>query len=349
MSVAVDGGIHEELLQGEDRSVDRVKIGVVIHTKLRDRIFTQEDMARLSRLGDVIWTNSPDPISIEEACELLADCEVGVGSWKTPYPNAELMAACPKLRLWEHVAGTVKHMFGPHLEGRDLVIASCKTANADSVAEMTLAEIILGVRRVFENAAANRAGPAGWPPNLKTLWESTVGVVGASEVGKRVIALLQPFGCPILLYDPYVSKDQAAAMGARLVADLAELCAESDVVSLHTPDLPETRHIIGARELQAMRDDAIFINTARGRCVDEAALVAELERGRLFAFLDVTFPEPPAADSPLRRLPNVVYTSHIAGPQSANLGHQAVNDIAAFLQGGSPTAVVTEDMLGTTA
>ena len=330
-------------------SVNRPKIGVVIHTRLRDRIFTKEDMTRLNGLGDVKWTEAPDPISLEAACEILADCEIGVGSWKTPYPNAELLAACPKLQLWEHVAGTVKHMFGPHLHERKLIIASCKPANADSVAEMTLGEIILGVRRVFENAAANRVGPTGKPANLKVLWESTIGVVGASEIGKRVIRLLQPFGCSILLYDPYVSEGQATAMGVRLVPDLIDLCANSDVVTLHTPALPETEHIMGGPEFQAMRDDAVFINTARGVCVDEAALVAELEQGRLFAFLDVTWPEPPAADSPFRRLPNVVYTSHIAGPESANLGHQAVNDIAAYLQGGSPMAIVTEDMLGYTA
>ncbi len=330
-------------------SVNRPKIGVVIHTNLRDRIFTKEDMARLNQLGEVRWTESPDPISLQAACELLQDCEVGVGSWKTPYPSAELLAACPKLKLWEHVAGTVKHMFGPHLDERNLIIASCKPANADSVAEMTLAEIILGVRRVFENAVANRAGPTGKPANLKTLWESTVGVVGASEVGKQVIRLLQPFGCSILLYDPYVSQEQAIAMGVQLVPDLVELCANSDVVTLHTPALPETEHIMGGPEFRSMRDDAVFINTARGMCVDEAALIAELEQGRLFAFLDVTWPEPPAADSLFRRLPNVVYTSHIAGPESANLGHQAVNDIAAYLQGGSPMAVVTKDMLDYTA
>ncbi len=329
--------------------MNQAKIGVVIHTKLRDRIFAHEDMARLNQLGEVRWTDSPDPISVQEACDILGDCEIGVGSWNTPYPTEELLAVCPKLRLWEHVAGTVKHMFGPHLEGRNLIIASCKTANADAVAEMTLGEIILGVRRVFENAAANRDGPAAKPANLKILRGSTIGVVGASEVGKRVIHLLQPFGCSILLYDPFVIEEQAAAMGAQLVADLADLCANSDVVTLHTPALPQTRHIIGARELRAMRDDTIFINTARGHCVDEAALVAELEQGRLFALLDVSSPEPAPADSPLRRLPNVVYTSHIAGPASTNLGHQAVNDIAAFLQGGAPMAVVSEDTLAHTA
>ncbi len=129
--------------------MNQAKIGVVIHTKLRDRIFAHEDMARLNQLGEVRWTDSPDPISVQEACDILGDCEIGVGSWNTPYPTEELLAVCPKLRLWEHVAGTVKHMFGPHLKGRNLIIASCKTANADAVAEMTLGEIILGVRRVF--------------------------------------------------------------------------------------------------------------------------------------------------------------------------------------------------------
>ena len=329
--------------------MSRTRIGVVIHTSLRDRLFSQEDQARLNALGDVTWTDSVDPISVEEACALLADCEVGVGSWRTPYPTAELLAACPRLRLWEHVAGTVKHMFGPHLHGRNLTIASCKTANADSVAEMTIGEIILGLRRVFPNAAANREGPVGKPANLKLLWGSTVGVIGASEVGKRVIRLLQPFGCSILLYDPFVSEEQATGMGTSLVHDLVELCAHSDAVTLHTPDLPSTQGIVGAREFKAMRDDAIFINTARGRCIDEAALVAELERGRLFAFLDVSWPEPALADSPLRRLPNVVYTSHIAGPETPNLGHQAVNDIAAFLAGGRPAYVVSEAQLPMTA
>ncbi|KPK82556.1 MAG: phosphoglycerate dehydrogenase [Phycisphaerae bacterium SM23_33] len=320
-------------------------MGVVIHTRLRDRLFAPEDMVRLNGLGEVVWTESPEPITVGQACEILADCEIGVGSWGTPYPCAELLEACPRLRLWEHAAGTVKHMFGPHLSGRGLVIASCKPANAENVAAMTLGEIILGLWRVFENAAANRLGPAGSPPALKVLYRATVGVIGASQVGRRVIRLLQPFGCNVLLYDPFVSPAGAAEMGASLVADLLELCRRSDVVTLHTPDLPATERLLGAREFRAMRDDAVFINTARGRCVDEAALIAELQSGRLLAFLDVTHPEPAAADSPLRKLPNVVLTSHIAGVPATNMGRQAVDDIAAFLAGRSPMCVVTPQEL----
>lgn len=325
------------------------RIGVVIHTSLRDLLFSEEDRARLDSLGEVVRTESREPISVGEAIELLAGCEVGVGSWRTPQLDARIAEACPGLRLWEHVAGTVKHMFGPHLEGRDITIASCKTAIADNVAEMTLGEIILGLRRVFENAAANRRGVPERPSRIGVLFSSTVGVVGASEVGRRVVKLLRPFSCRVLLYDPFVAEGEAAEMGAELVGDLIDLCAGSDVVTLHTPALPSTERLLGGREFRAMRDDAVFINTARGMCIDEAALVAELEKGRLFAFLDVSKPEPAPADSPLRRLPNLVYTSHIAGVPALNMGKQAVDDIAAFLGGGSPMCVVREENLDRTA
>jgi phosphoglycerate dehydrogenase-like enzyme len=320
-------------------------IGVVIHTKLRDRIISKEDRERLDSLGEVRWTDSPEPITVEEAVAILRGCEVGVGSWGTPYPTKELLDGAPDLRLWEHVAGTVKMMFGPHLEGRHLTIASCKTAIADCVAEMALAEIILGLRRAFENASANRSGPAGKPANVKVLYGSTVGVVAASEVGRRVTRMLGPFGARILLYDPYVTEDAARGMGAELVRDLVDLCRRSDAVTLHTPMLPSTEKMLGREHFRAMKDDAVFVNTSRGGCVDEAALVAELEKGRLFGLLDVSDPEPPAPESPLRSLPNVVYTSHIAGPASFNMGRQAVDDIAAFLSGGSPMCVVKADDL----
>jgi phosphoglycerate dehydrogenase-like enzyme len=321
------------------------KIGVVVHTDLRARIFSPEEIERMNTLGEVVWTDSPTPISVQEAVQLLKDCEIGVGSWGTPHPNAELMAGCPKLKLWEHTAGSVKHMFGPHLDGRDLKISSCGTAIADCVAEMTLGEIIIGVRGILPNAAANRDGNKRQPANVKTLSTGVVGIVGASNIGKRMIKLLRPFGAKVLLYDPYLSEDTAAEMGVELIGDLAELCAESDVVTLHTPALPSTAKIMGAREFQAMKDDAVFINTSRGMCVDENALITELEKGRLFAFLDVTDPEPPAGDSPLRQLPNVIYTSHIAGPADFRLGKQAVDDVDAYLNGRQPMYIVTSDML----
>ena len=124
------------------------KIGVVIHTSLVNSVFSAADRARLNALGEVRWTASEKPLEEPAAIELLRDCTIGVGSWRTPWPSAQLVEACPDLRLWEHVAGTVTRFFGPHLEGRDLTIASCKTAIADNVADVTLAQLIMGIRRL---------------------------------------------------------------------------------------------------------------------------------------------------------------------------------------------------------
>jgi phosphoglycerate dehydrogenase-like enzyme len=335
------------------------KIGVVIHTNLREQLFSEEDRTRLESLGDVVWTDSAEKLSTEKAIDLLKDADVGVGSWGTPKPDQALMDGCPCLRLWEHVAGTVKMMFGPHLDGRDMTIASCKGAIADNVAEVTVGEIITGVRRVWENAAEQRRvySPDGGAqvgerkkyPQRRVMSVSTIGIVAASEIGRRVSKLLQPFGCRVLCYDPYLTREQAAAFGAELVDDLVELCRLCDAVTLHTPALPATKHMLGAKHFQAMGDDTVFVNTSRGNCIDQAALVEELQKGRLFAFLDVTDPEPTPLDSPLRALPNVVLTPHLAGARSFNLGRRAVDDIQAFLQGGSPQCVVTKDMLGRVA
>ncbi len=322
-----------------------INIGVLIPAPQRDLLFTSEDQARLAALGVVRWNESAAQLSIDEACEFLADCEIGVGSWGTASPNAQLMNACPNLRLWEHVAGTVKRMFGPHLDGRDITIATCAPAIAENVAEMTIGELIIGLKRVLENAAGNRCNGAGKPTNSRTLGNSTIGVIGASSVGRHVIRLLQPFGATVLLYDPFVSESEAAKLGVKLMSDLTELCALSNAVTLHTPSLPATNKLVGAKELQAMRDDVVFINTSRGDCVDEQALISELEKGRLFAFLDVTNPEPAAQDSPLRSLPNVVYTLHIAGGPDVKLGRQAVDDIAAFMRGEEPLMAVRPEML----
>lgn len=324
------------------------RIGVIVHRPLCDQLFSPQARRQLEQLGEVVWTESASPLSIEDACELLQSCDVAVGSWKSPVPGTQIMERCPHLRLWMHAAGSVKHFFGPHLVGRDLTIASCAPAIAAGVAEMVVGQLIIGLRRILQDAAANRA-PLGesTPASYrgKVLSSSTIGVIGASHVGRQVIGMLLPFGADILVYDPFVSEAEAAALGVRKAHDLTELCAASDAVTLHTPLLPETEHLLKAVHFAAMRDDTVFINSSRGGCIDEEALIAELQKGRLQAFLDVSDPEPAAPDSPLRRLPNVVLTSHIAGAPQFKIGQQVVSDVAAWQRGATPQMIVTAAML----
>jgi phosphoglycerate dehydrogenase-like enzyme len=133
-----------------------------------------------------------------------------------------------------------------------------------------------------------------------------------------VLELLRPFDFEVLLADPHVEADEAARLGARLVG-LDALMAGADIVSVHAPDLPETRRLVNAERLAAMKDGAVLVNTARGSLVDTDALVAELATGRISAILDVTDPEPLPTDSPLFDLPNLFLTPHVAGSQGNEL------------------------------
>lgn len=323
-----------------------MKIGVLIPVPNRNGLFTQGSWAELTALGTVVANAGDKQLTVDEAAAMLADCDVAVGSWGTAHPATPgLLARLPKLKLWVHAAGTVKHMITPEVTARGLVVASCAPAIGEDVADTVLGEIIIGLRRIIPNGQANRTTVGAPARNKKTLPFATVGVVGASTVGRCVINRLLPLGPAVLVYDPYLTEAAARELGVTKIDDVTELCRRSDAVTLHTPPLEATRHIMGAKQFQAMADDAVFVNAARGMCVDEAALIAELSKGRLFAFLDVSDPEPTPADSPFRKLPNVVYTSHIAGGGSPRIGQQVVADIQAFVAGRSPRMAVTADML----
>jgi phosphoglycerate dehydrogenase-like enzyme len=213
-------------------------------------------------------------------------------------------------------------------------------ANAVPVAEFTLAAILFANKRMFELRDLYRADPSrGSSYELMDTpignFRRTVGLVGASRIGRKVAAMLGGFDLDVLLYDPFVAADDPIARQAELV-DLDVLMARADVVSVHAPSLPSTRHMIGARQLKLMQDGATFINTARGALVDEAALVAELQTGRIHAVIDVTDPEIPPATSPLFTLPNVFLTPHVAGAigtERARLGLMVVEEVERFVRG----------------
>jgi phosphoglycerate dehydrogenase-like enzyme len=158
--------------------------------------------------------------------------------------------------------------------------------------------------------------------------------------------LLEPFEVKILLDDPFVTPEAAAEMGTEKT-ELEEMLSQADIVTLHAPAKPDTHHMINADRLALMKDDALLINTARGTLIDEAALIVELSKGRFFAFLDVTDPEPPAPASQLRRLENVVVVPHLAGciEDCSHMGEMAMEELRRFFGGEAPLYQVTPDML----
>lgn len=252
----------------------------------------------------------------------LREVEVLYTSWGCPPLTAEVLRRAPKLRAVVHAAGSVKGHVTEACWQRGIVVSSAAAANAEPVAEYTLAAILFANKRVLDIARIYRdeRTAADWDRRFPGFgnYRRTIGVVGASRIGRRVIELLRPFAMDVLVSDPYLTQDLGVAQ-----VELDELVERSDVISLHAPSLPETRHLIDARRLALMRDGATLINTARGALVDQGALVAEVTSGRLHAVIDVTEPEVLPAGSPLYDLPNVLLTPHIAGSLGGELSRMA--------------------------
>lgn len=257
----------------------------------------------------------------------LAGAEVLVTGWGCPPIDARTLRAAPRLRAVVHTAGSVKDLVTEACWDRGIQVTSAAAANAAPVAEYTLATILLANKRVLyarDEYARLRDGDADWHVRLAGAgnYRRRVGIVGASRIGRRVVALLRGFDLEILLSDPYLDPDEAERLGVRLTG-LPELFASCDTVSIHAPLLDRTAGMVTRALLAAMPDGATLINTARGDLIDQQALEEELVSGRIAAVLDVTTPETLPASSPLYALPNVLLTPHIAGSMGNELQRMA--------------------------
>ncbi|WP_432890887.1 hydroxyacid dehydrogenase [Kribbella sp. CA-245084] len=270
--------------------------------------------------------------SFDEVGDELAAAEVLLTGWGCPRITVDVLDAAPKVRAIVHAAGTIKTFVDPAVFERGIEVSSAAAANAIPVAEFTLAAIVLAGKRAFRHREWFRDSgvkrPLPGAPILGTLG-TTVGVLGASRIGRLVIARLRSLDVEVLVSDPYLSPAEAAELGARW-CDLPTLFSASDIVTVHAPLLPETHGLVSAELLSSMPDGAVLINTARGALVDHAALERECVSGRLDAVLDVTDPEPLPPESPLLRAPNVFITPHLAGAmgnETTRLGEAAVAEI----------------------
>ncbi len=301
----------------------------------------------------------PAPLSADDLrAGAAADCEALFATWGMPaLSDAELAAALPRLRAVFYAAGSVQAFARPLL-ARGVAVFSAWGENAVPVAEVAVAQILLANKGFFrfrfgpkDPAAgeAERRAAAAYPGNLGC----RVGLLGAGgRIGSLVARALRAHRLDVLGYDPFLSDARAAELGVRK-AGLEEIFATCQTVSNHLADNPATRGLLGYALFSRMPPTATFLNTGRGAQVVEADLARALreEPGRT-AVLDVTFPEPPAADSPLRALPNVLLTPHFAGSSGDEVRRMGEAMLAAFRdwRAGRPSAArVDAAMLATMA
>ena len=259
--------------------------------------------------------------------------------------SASMFAAMPKLKLVAVSRGGPVNIDMAAARAHDVRVVNAPGRNASAVAEFTIGAILAETRNITKGHDALRRGE--YRGDLyraditgDELSEMTVGIIGYGAVGTRVVTLLRAFGCRILVHDPYVqlsAEDSAAGVG---MVSLEALLAGSDVVSLHPRVTQETRGMIGAEALAAMKPSAVLVNTARGPLVDYDALTEALAGGRLRGAMLETFAiEPVPPDWPLLKLPNVTLTPHIAGASLKTVriaAGKAAEEVRRWLGGEPP-------------
>lgn len=322
--------------------MNKTKIAILISREMREKCIGESDFQRLQNLGEVVYSAWDKPTE-----QLVMECMHGADAcltgWGTPSITPAMIDQAPGLKLIAHSAGSVKALLAPIREQilqRNILVANAVGSLGIGVAEFTLGMMLMTMKRAWW--FTDLASHGQWREKdevlrMKEPYQAVIGIVAASHVGRHLIKLLKNFDVRILVYDPYLSGEDAGQLGVVKVS-LDELFRSSDVVTIHAPATEETRHMIRAEHLRMMKNKAILINTARGSLIKEDDLIAELRTGRITACLDVTDPEPPSASSPLRTLPNVILTPHIAGTVANNClrnGKFTVDDIENYFRNGN--------------
>lgn len=289
---------------------------------------------------------------------IAADTDYIFSTWGMPkFTEEEITRFFPRLRAIFYAAGTVQAFARPFLN-RGVRIFSAWAANAVPVAEYTVAQILLANTGYFQACARFSQGAdryrdakahfAAFPGN----YGCKVGLIGVGMIGSMVAQRLRDYRLQVLAYDPFLPEERAAALGVEKTS-LARLFAECQTISNHLANNPQTVGMLDYGCFARMKENAVFLNTGRGAQVVEADLCRALrEYPERTAVLDVTFPEPPEADSPLYSLPNVFLTPHIAGSKGDEVRRMSEYMLTQFrnVAAGRPVQwEVTPDMLATMA
>lgn len=318
----------------------------VMAPKLFDAVYVPETRKQIQALIQIEdWVTDLKTMAVDPEVEVL------LGGWGMPTLTREILDKLPNLKVIFYAGGTMKGIITDTVWQRGIRITTANQANAQPVAEFALGQILVSMKNTYALARQTKTdqgyliGPMR--DDITGLYQTTVGISSLSAIGKQVIRLLQPFDLNIQVYDPYATEETANQLGVSLVS-LEELFASSDIVTLHTPLLPETARMVDKSKLISMKVNATLINTARGGLIDEDDLISVLrERPDLTAVLDVTNPEPPKKGSAMYELENIILTPHIAGSAGAErkrLGDAMASEVSQFIDNNQLNFEVSKEM-----
>ena len=332
----------------------KVNVLITVPQPLRGQISSEEALAKLGNLADITMNEDGHNWSGDELAARLTGIDVIIASWGLAKFTPEVLAKADSLRMLAYAAGSIRGFATDAFFERGIVLTHAASRIADSVAEFSLLLAMIGLRKPHELDRLLKTG-SEWPKSrdlpLYEIAGKKVGLLGMGYVGRRSARLFNAVGAEVWAYDPYLSLERAHELGVRKVA-LDDLLSQCKVISVHLPVTEETHHLLGAREMALMQDDAVLVNTARSWVVDQDAMLKELASGRFWAALDVFDSEPLAIDHPLRKMDNVLITPHVAGlsrDSYGNLINEMIDEVERFLKGEPLKYLVTQDMLATMA
>lgn len=343
-------------------------ISIAIDPAYADQMLAREDLDRLAALARVrivplavpsTIEGEPEPEAYAEAvlAAALADTDVLVVAHGSPRIGRGLLASAPHLTFIGELEGD--RFFGrvdlDAAAERGITVVDTTHGSSRPVAEFVLAMAILGLRDTWRYVRRLRLGEHV-DPTARTdparitnaeLEGRTVGLIGFGRIGWRLTELLRPFHCRVLAYDPFAPRELAELADVTFSPSLDNVLRRADVVVCLVPLTGGTAGMIGAEQFGLLAPGAVFVNVSRGGVVDTAALVSAARRDEQVFCLDVLDPEPVPLDHPLRDLPNVVLTPHLAGAtgQSRRRFFSLMADeIERHLCGLEPRALLTDNM-----
>ncbi len=300
-----------------------------------------------------LWINPKDGFDLTEGDlnDAIVDADILIAGWGSGVVPAEVYPSAKKLKQVCLVGSSIKPISPEAAWSNNVTITNTSPAIGQSVAEFVLGEML---RWLHPYDRYDRILKAGTPWQAaresriqRDLANITVGLVGCGATVRFLAPVLLALGTRTLVFDPFIDRSTVEP-GLEFVDDLITLIAGSDIVSLHAGMTEETHRMIGHTELSAMRDGALLINAARGGLIDHEALAEQLAAKRIHAALDVFDPEPLTVDHPLRSLPNITLTPHVAGSFNITLYERCCriieSNIEAMAEGRPLTNVVTPEM-----
>lgn len=307
-----------------------------------ERLEAQADWQWFPCEGGGIYDANTDPAVAQALKEQLDAVDGLIVCHGAPVITAEVLANAPQLRIIGELEGD---RFASRLDldaiwARGIRVVDTTNASSYPVAEWALGLILIAMRNAGSQFREIVTGNKGWhrtelhrSPGMLT--GKRVGLIGCGHMGRRLIKLLQPFGVEIWVHDPYLPREMAEAIGF-VQTSLTNIMAECNVIVCLAPLTTKTKGMIGEAELALIRPRSVFVNVSRGQVIDTAALVQRLQRGDIFAGLDVMDPEPVDPQHPIAQLPNVFLSPHIgwySGDPHPHFFQLMVDELERFFAG----------------